>query len=430
MDQISPLHNGLPRTALQWLFLDLNSYFASVEQQERPELRGRPVAIVPMKTDSTCAIAASYEAKAYGVKTGTKIYEAKRMCPGLVCVPARHDVYVRYHHKVIEEVIKHVPINKIWSVDELSSRLPKRLRNREAATAIAQQIKKGLLQNVGSHIKCSIGLAPNSFLAKVGTDMQKPDGLVILEADTLPGPLFDLHLTDLPGINVNMERRLLRANIRTVEEFWNLSPKHARHVWGGVTGERFWYNLHGYDVPDIKTKTRVIGHSRVLEPALRAPDKARLVTRRLTIKAASRMRRMNFYASSFYLSCRDQNGQRWTGEIRLPPAQDNFTFLGALNELWDRMMDGLNPSRLHKVSITLNQLCRGDEITPDLFDRISPVHQANNRKEEKLTGLMDNINRKYGTDAIQLGLISSARKDYIGTKIAFSRVPDMEEFGE
>ena len=94
-----------PEKGLKWLFLDLNSYFASVEQQENPKLRGKPVAVVPMDTDSTCAIAASYEAKAYGIKTQTRIYEAKKMCPELQCVTAKHDLYVSYHHKIIDEII-------------------------------------------------------------------------------------------------------------------------------------------------------------------------------------------------------------------------------------------------------------------------------------------------------------------------------------
>ena len=89
-------------TSLKWLFVDLNSYFASVEQNENPSLRGKPVAVVPMPTEHTCAIAASYEAKAYGVKTGTIIRDARNMCPNLICVPARHDVYVRYHNRILE----------------------------------------------------------------------------------------------------------------------------------------------------------------------------------------------------------------------------------------------------------------------------------------------------------------------------------------
>jgi len=126
--------------SLKWLFFDLNSYFASVEQQDCPELRHKPVAVVPALTDSTCAIAASYEAKAYGVKTGTKIYEAKKLCPGLICVLARHDVYVEYHHRIFNEVENHIPIEKKCSVDEAACRLMKNEQYPEKAMAIAQSI--------------------------------------------------------------------------------------------------------------------------------------------------------------------------------------------------------------------------------------------------------------------------------------------------
>src|SRR6266851_8008685 len=94
----------IPELSLRWLYVDFNSYFASVEQQLRPELRGKPIAVVAVETDSTCAIAASYEAKAFGVKTGTPIYEAKRLCPGLICVLARHECYVEFHHRLIEDL--------------------------------------------------------------------------------------------------------------------------------------------------------------------------------------------------------------------------------------------------------------------------------------------------------------------------------------
>ena len=94
-----------------YLTIDFNSYFASVEQQLNPALRGRPIAVVPVMTDTTSAIAASYEAKAFGVKTGTRIWEAKRMCPGLILVPARHELYVDIHEKLKEEVQN---LNKCW----------------------------------------------------------------------------------------------------------------------------------------------------------------------------------------------------------------------------------------------------------------------------------------------------------------------------
>ncbi|PJB71022.1 MAG: impB/mucB/samB family protein [Alphaproteobacteria bacterium CG_4_9_14_3_um_filter_47_13] len=419
-----------PEHQLKWLFLDLNSYFASVEQQENPALRGRPVAVVPMNTDSTCAIAASYEAKAYGVKTGTKIYEAKRMCPGLVCVLAQHNKYVDYHHRILEEVIHHVPIDRICSIDELSSRLPPRQRTGEAGSAVAERIRKGIWRNVGAAINCSIGLAPNSFLAKVATNMEKPNGLVILAPDALPGRLFDLKLTDLPGINVRMEERLNRAKIRTVEQFWNISPKHARAIWGSVGGERFWYNLHGYDVPDIVTKTSVIGHSRVLDPDLRHPDAARLVTRRLVVKAASRLRRKEFYATCFSMSVRINGDQRWAAEIRLSPAQDNFSFLKALDVLWMKMIADCRPEKIRKSAICLTGLCRREEITPDLFDTNSDAYKKLRDKNDILSGVIDGLNKKYGAETVRIGVSPKTSSGYVGTKIAFARIPDKAEFRE
>lgn len=279
---------------LKWLFLDLNSYFASVEQQENPALRGKPVAVVPMDTPHTCAIAASYEAKAYGIKTGTIIRDAKRMCPGLICVQARHDKYVTYHHRILEEVIKHTPINKIWSIDEFDSRLPPAKRNEKSAREIAMRIKHGIWNNIGPAISCSIGVAPNTLLGKIASDMEKPDGLVILKPEDLPGRLLDLKLTAIPGIGLNMERRLHRGGITSMEQLWNTSPKQARKIWGSVQGERFWYWLHGYDFPPLETSRSVIGHSRVLDPAMRAPDPARQMARRLLTKAVRRMRRQDF----------------------------------------------------------------------------------------------------------------------------------------
>lgn len=421
-------------SGLKWLFLDMNSFFASVEQQENPRLRNKPIAVVPMMTKGTCAIAASYEAKKYGIKTGTKIYDALRLCPDLICVPAQHDLYVRYHHRVLDEVIRHTPINKVWSIDELSSRLPPNKRNIESATAIAHAIKQGFKNNIGSCITASIGIAPNGYLGKVASDMQKPDGLVILQPAQLQEKLFTLKLTDFPGINVRMQERLRLSGITSIEQFWHLSPKHARRVWGSVDGEKFWYNLHGYDVPVQETNRSMIGHSRVLDMNLRSPDKARDVVRRLTIKAASRLRRQGFYASIIDLSVRTDEfgdtGQKFSHGMKITPAQDNFSFLSALDQLWRNMMITVRPYRLKKVSIVLHGLCLPEQITPDLFDMASPAKQTEQKKQTALSQLMDTINQKYGAEAIQLGISPKTSAGYMGTKIAFSRIPDPAEFNE
>jgi len=421
---------------LKWLFFDLNSYFASVEQQERPHLRGKPVAVVPMPTDSTCAIAASYEAKAYGVKTGTKIYEARRLCPNLQCVLARHDVYTAYHNRIISEVIKHTPINRICSIDELSSRLPPSKRTPEAATRIAMNIKNGLRENIGEAVKCSIGVAPNALLAKIATDMQKPDGLVLISQEDLPDAIFPLRLSDVPGIGANMEVRLHRAGIHTMEDFWNTSPKQARAVWRSVAGERMWYWLHGYDFDPPDTGKVMIGHSRVLEPDLRAPEAARQISRRLLVKASQRLRRQGYYASSLSLSARLLNGQRWGGEARFPHAHDPFTFLEHLEELWSAMLAGtahLRPRRAEahafkKVSVVLHGLKEAENITLDIFEQRTPAQSTAIQKREALAGALDKLQARYHREAVCLGTTPKTLAGHVGTKIAFSRVPDQEEF--
>ena len=424
---------------LKWLFLDLNSYFASVEQQENPALRGKPVAVVPADTPHTCAIAASYEAKAYGIKTGTIIRDAKRMCPNLICVQARHDIYVDYHERLLEEFIHHAPINKVWSIDEWDSRLPPSRRTRDKAIEVALKIKDGIRKNVGESITCSIGLASNSLLAKIATDMHKPDGLVLLPPDELPGRLFDLRLTDIPGIGQNMERRLMRAGITSVETLWHTSPKQARKIWGSVEGERYWYWLHGYDFSRQDTNRSMIGHSRVLDPDMRSPEKARLMARRLLTKAVRRLRMQNLYAGTLALGVTVQGNTwkdrlKWRQEIRLNPACDPFTFLQHLDRLWAEMSVyfcqtyNMPTPRFKKVSTLLLALKEKHEITEDLFSGGHETNRIQAQKNEALAAAMDRLHDKYKSETVTLGVPPKTLAGYVGTKIAFNRVPKKEEF--
>lgn len=466
-----------PAHGVAYLLLDLNSYFASVEQQLNPALRGKPVAVVPMMTDGTCAIAASYEAKAFGIKTGTKIYDAKQMCPELICVLARHDKYVDFHHKIIEEMVLHTPINKIWSIDEMNSRLVPGKRTAAEATILAHKIKEGLRRNVGECIKCSIGIAPNSFLAKTASDMQKPDGLTILEGHNLEARMMELALTDLCGIGRNMEVRLNRAGLWTMRDLWNTTPKQLRAVWGSVEGEKFWYRLHGYDVPDAAEGDKsVIGHSRVLDTDSRTPHIAGDIARRLTTKACQRLRRYNLFASHFSLSVRLPDGRRWGAERRLPPSSDSLAFVRLTSELWSKMSAALHPDSIKKISISLYGLQTEAQTTGDLFEYISPVipaptlplvpeiaepefnsiipeealfvpptktrltmplpkddaqFRANIRaRSNALSAAMDKISKNFGPHAVHFGHQPQTQAGFVGTKIAFARVPEREEFQE
>jgi DNA polymerase-4 len=423
-----PPLNTPTASGLRWLYIDFNSYFASVEQQMRPELRGRPVAVVPVETDATCAIAASYEAKAFGISTGTPIWEAKKRCPGIVCVLANHEHYLDYHHRILQEVDRHIPITMVCSIDEVACRMMDNEVTR--ATEIAHAIKRGLAANIGEYVRCSIGIAPNRYLAKVATDLHKPDGLTLLPADQAQEKLAELSLRDLPGIGRNMEVRLNQKGIHRLDQLWPLDPSQMRKLWGSVWGEKMWYQLRGIELPEEETSHSTIGHSHVLAPDLRDPAKAKYVARRLILKVASRLRRMEHYASSFHLAVRLENGTRLETGLRFFRAQDSMTFLHLLDQTWAELMPQARGARIKKISVSVYGLRETASLQQELFAELPEAELNQRQRSERMSKALDAINQKYGRDSILIGMLPSQGKTFSGTKIAFTRIPDKQEFLE
>jgi len=416
--------------SLKWLYLDLNSYFASVEQQLHPTLRNRPVAVVPSLTDSTCAIAASYEAKAYGIKTGTKIYEAKRMCPDLILVCGNHQHYVEYHHRILKEIDKYIPVDQICSIDEVACKLVGRECNEDYALDLARRIKQGIRQNVGECLRCSIGIAPNKFLAKTASNLEKPNGLQIIYAEDMPGRISHFKLRDLTGIGQGVEYRLHRAGIFTIEQLFTLSPKHMRKIWGGVGGERYWYMLRGHQLPDVETTRSSIGHSHILEPNLRPEKKARQVMKRLLLKAASRLRRKKYYAKHMSLGVRIEQGSKVKLDTSFYRSCDNIILGREATKLWQQLIERHHPHRIKKVSITLDHLVENKNLQPELFDNVRKSHLVKQQGFENLSKAMDVINAKFGKDSIVMGNLPNQTQSFSGTKVAFTRIPELKEFYE
>lgn len=419
---------------LKWLYVDFNSYFASVEQQLNPNLRGKPVAVVPVETDSTCAIAASYEAKAFGVRTGTPIWQARQLCPEIICVLARHEAYVDFHHRAIDEVNRHIPVSEICSIDEVAAQLMRNEAAPDVARRIALSIKSGLAQSLGPWVRCSIGIASNKYLAKVATDMEKPDGLTILMPEDVERRLMALDPTDLPGIGRNMERRLRRQGVYTMDHIWALDRRAMRRIWGSIWGERMWYYLRGFDLPDMATKRRSIGHSHILAPVLRPPDQAINVARRLTLKVCARLRRMEHKATIFGFSARLEDGRRIHMEKRCRPAQDSISFLAMLLAFWEQGIPKGPNILVKKLSVVLHGLIAEDNVQPDLFDApvLGTQSTAQNQiiRKVELSLALDKINHRFGRDSALVGMLPSMGQGFSGTKIAFTRIPDRQEFLE
>jgi DNA polymerase IV len=419
---------------LRWLLLDLNSYFASVEQELRPELRGRPIAVVPVMADTTCAIAASYEAKAFGVRTGTRVGDAKQMCPGIELVEARHELYVEYHNRIVDAVERCVPVSAVLSIDEMASSLIGREQPLPAALDLAKRIKASIRENVGSALRCSIGLAPNRYLAKVASDMQKPDGLVALTLDQLPSALNGLTLRDLPGVGARMEKRLHSQGIRTMPQLLALDREQLNRVWGSINGEKLWHWLRGEDFQEAELDhQKSISQSHVLPPELRTEDGCYAVAHKLLHKAAMRLRTARLWATHVsltikYAAAKEQAQKQhssgihqtsWSEGLSVIECQDNQTLIEALRKLWAARPQDEQHRRPFYVGIWLGNLVPDHLHTLSLFSSLETESKRN-----RLTSTMDALNQKYGTATLFSASMLLARSA-APTRIAFTSIPDL-----
>ena len=397
------------------LLVDFNSYFASCEQQTRPELRGKPVGVVPMLADSTCLIAASYEAKAFGVKTLTNVGEAKKAIPDIHLVVARHELYIDFHHKAVAAVDEIAPVRKVLSIDEMVCDLPAGYKTVKRACELAGDIKKNLAEKVGEYLKVSIGLAPNTFLAKLASNMQKPDGLVVLEEHDVPEKILHLPLRALNGIGHNMEVRLNEHRIMTMADLYRQTSAQLRTVWGGVGGERFYAKLRGQEVEEIQNEMGSIGHSHVLAPELRNTADASAVLHRLTQKAAMRLRKAQHYAARMQVKVKFINAPSWQCETRLLDTQDTLDLLHALESMWAGYKPKRNATPL-QVGLTLLDLTPEDRQSQRLF--------VADDERKKLNATLDKLNTKYGKHAAYFGGAHRAI-DHGKIAIAFNHIPDV-----
>src|ERR1700722_762469 len=283
-----------------FLHIDLNSFFASVEQQIHPEYRGKPLGVCGTMADTGALIAASYEAKALGIHTLTKVGEAKRICPEIILVDGSHSVYSEYSHEIAKAVERCCPVAHTPSIDEMVCQLMGRERETPAARRIALEIKQAIKDDVGETLRCSIGMAPNRYLAKIASDMQKPDGLIGLLPSQLPRAIAHLDLRALPGVGSRTEKRLNAKGIHTMEQLLALDRAGMHKLFDSVWGDRMYHWLRGAETGDdgatvLSGMQKTLGHSHVLAPEHRTPEGAWAVAHKLLHKAAMRMRMEHFY---------------------------------------------------------------------------------------------------------------------------------------
>ncbi len=422
-----------------FLHVDLNSFFASVEQQIHPEYRGKPLAVVPTFADTTVAIAASYEAKALGIKTGTRVGDMKVICPDIILVQGNHSTYAEFSHKIAAAVERCCPVAHTPSIDEMVCQLIGREQQPPRARAIALEIKQAIKDDVGETLRCSIGMAPNRYLAKIASDMQKPDGLIGLLPSQLPRAIAHLELRDLPGVGAKTEAMLNRKGILTMPQLLALDRNGMHALWNSVWGDRLYHWLRGHDTGDDGAPVpnelqKSLGHSHVLGPQHRTPEGAWAVAHKLLHKAGMRLRMEKFCTGSLALTVRYQLNREdlqrrgdkvkqhtsgikhdgWAMEARFPECQDTLSLLETLTKLWAQQPTGEGFGKPFFVGITLSRLLPENDIQPTLFG------DPDNRNE--LSRTLDKLNLKYGHTTLHFAGMLAAR-DSAPTRIAFTQIP-------
>lgn len=373
------------------LYLDMDSFFASVEQQANPSLRGKPVAVCPCLSDSTSVIAASIEAKQYGIKTGTRVDEARRLCPQLILV-SDSPVSYRAVWRQFMNILDDTPGRAVSrGIDEAYLVIPSYLRTHQSTIKLASDIKASIANQIGSYVGCSIGIAPNIWLAKMAASFDKPNGLVVLHHDKLSQFYSQLQLLDFNGINRRLAKRLYDLGIYNTLQFFATPHSLLKRAWG-VNGEKWYLRLRGYEVDrQPPARRQSFSHQVTLPPAVRLD---RLVWRAILIKIcyrlAYRLRRAGLKSQSLVLTLVFTDWSYVSRLIRLGRATSAGSEL-ATPHLVQLLAELARPLPLRKLAITVFDLTTSQQLALNGFDgqRAEAVGQA-----------LDVINGNYGPDTI------------------------------
>jgi len=392
------------------MHIDLNSCFATVEQQARPMLRGRPIAIVNRRTDTTAIVTASYEAKALGVKVGMKLRDAKILCPDIIGLESDPPKYRYVYHRLLDimkDYSAHVTMKSIDEgiIDFHDS--PAAISGRDLED-IGREIKQRLKDEIGVWMRCNVGIATNRFLAKTAAGLHKPDGLDVITPANIREVLATMKLTDLTGIAGRNEKRLNSVGIFTPLEFLDADPVTLQKVvFKSVVGMWWYKRLRGWEVDDVSTEIKRVGRQYVLESFNLSHDEIVQRLHHLCESVGSRMRSQNKAARGIYVYGKTLERGYWHSSSlsQLPFCSDQTIFVLA-KQLFENAPTGLKEIGIHCYEL---ESIENDQMS-FFNDQIV--------RERQVTDAIDDINKRFGERTIHAAATLGAGM-YIKQKIPF-----------
>lgn len=381
------------------IHIDLNSCFATIEQQARPRLRGRPVAIVNRRTEHTMIVTASYEAKKFGVKLGMSLKEAKKLCPDLIGLESDPPKYRFVYHqlmRIMSDYSAHVRMKSIDEgvIDFADSTTD--LKSRDLKD-IGWEIKQRLWNEVGSAMNCNVGIATNRFLAKTAAGLHKPNGLDEITAENLRQTLAGLELEDITGIAKHNSARLRAVGILTPLEFLDADEVTLRKiVFKSVNGTYWYQRLRGWEVDKRDFPIRTAGRQYVLEEYKMPPEKVLQRVHHLAEAVGDKIRQkglvargVSVHARSYRHEGRGWYGNYWRARAMSPtPFSSNQAIYEAAKKLFANA-----PYPLKEIGVTCYELSENDDSQLSIFgDALA--------REKYIISAIDEINGRYGARTI------------------------------
>ena len=398
------------------MHIDLNSCFATIEQQANPFLRGRPVVVAAYPTPRGIILSPSIEAKRYGIKTGMRIKDAQLLCANIIALPTDPPKYRDVHKKFMKIFTDYSPMVVPKSIDEAIIDFKETSYLFGDLEKIAREIKMRLRKEVGEWISCSIGIAPNRFWAKTGASLHKPDGLDHVNHENILRVLRSLTLVDLHGINVRYQARLNAYGIFTPLQFLAADERTLKEkVFKGVVGSHWYFRLRGFEVDDVVFEQKSIGHQYAI--GKKTADKRQLakLLLKLTEKTGRRLRQTNQTAYGIHVACRYNDGSFWHMGKKWQEA------LYTTQELYGKALWIFEKRPEQKIVTLLSVTCYG--LQPNTMTQATLFEETIGKKR-KMSQAMDSINDRYGEFTIVSGLLMGT-EDVIGDSIAFGKTREL-----